>query len=179
MAHFAGAWAFLQVLEGGGVLHKLQGDPGGRTIWGISEENWPDMFKNGPPNEEQAKRFYEAVYWTPLRLGQVTDQGMAEEIFEFAVNCTSGGAGRNISVRAAQRAANVVRHALEWEPILADGFIGPNTIRALNDIPKEAGLVGVLAWDGAFNIEQLRHYRELKPALVKNFLHGWTRRVVL
>lgn len=178
MARFNPAWKFLQELEGGGIMHKLQGDPGGRTIWGISENNWPEMFENGPPSEEQAKRFYEAHYWYPLRLHQVQDQGIAEEIFEFAVNATPGGKGRNISVRAAQEAANVVREAAGWERIEVDGLIGRETVGALNDLANES-LVHILAWDGAFNIEQLRHYRDLRSDLVKRFLHGWTRRVIL
>lgn len=178
MASFQGAWTFLQELEGGGTLHKVQGDPGGRTIWGISEAAFPEMFKNGPPNEEQAKRFYEATFWYPLQLQKVIDQGIAEEIFEFAVHATPGGKGKNISIRAAQRATNCVRTALQWDPVIPDGFVGPTTIRALNDVAKE-GLVAILAWDGAFNIEQLRHYRTLNDKLVKQFLHGWTRRVVL
>lgn len=178
MASFLPAWRFLQELEGGGVLHKVVGDPGGRTIWGISERAFPEMFKGGPPNEEQAKRFYEATFWYPAQLQKLMDQGMAEEIFEFAVHATPGGKGKNVSVRAAQRAANMVRTALKWDPIIPDGIMGPATIRALNDIAKE-GMVAILAWDGAFNIEQLRHYRVLDDALVKRFLHGWTRRIVL
>lgn len=178
MARFAGAWAFLQELEGGGLLHKVQGDPGGRTVWGIAENMHPDIWENGPPDEEMAKRFYEAQYWYPLRLNQVQDQGIAEEIFEMAVNTTGGGKGFNVAILAAQRACNAVRFAMGWDPIREDGRVGPKTLSALNTIVS-AGRVAVLAWDGAFNIEQLRYYRELNRDLVKRFLLGWTRRVIL
>lgn len=178
-AQFIPAWSFLMELEGGGQLHKLRGDPGGWTIWGISQKNHPGMFQNGPPTEEQARRFYEATYWLPLRLNELQDQGIAEEIFEFAVNSSTPVRGQyNLATRAAQRAVNAVFTVMAWDPIRPDGVMGPKTIRALNDIGDE-GPVALLAWDGAFNIEQLRYYRELNPAQVQRFLLGWTRRIVL
>lgn len=177
-AQFPPAWDFLMDLEGGAIMHQIHGDPGGRTRFGIAENKNPHMWENGPPTEAAAKRFYEAQYWYPLRLNQIQDQGIAEEIFEFAVNTTGGGVGRNVAIEAAQRASNIVRHTLDWEPIRVDGYVGPKTISALNAIVSN-GRTAVLAWDGAFNIEQLKYYRELRPALVRRFLRGWTRRVVL
>lgn len=178
-AQFLPAWNFLMELEGGDLMHKVQGDPGGRTRFGIAENMNPQMWPGGrAPTETEAKRFYEAQYWYPLRLNQIQDQGIAEEIFEFAVNATSGGSGRNRAILAAQQATNAVRHAMGWEPIRPDGYVGPKTISALNALVSQ-GRVHVLAWDGAFNIEQLKYYRELRPALVARFLKGWTRRVIL
>jgi len=170
---FDTAFAFLMVLEGGGTLHKLQGDPGGRTIWGISEEYHPDWWKNGPPTETQARQFYRRVFWEPLGLHTLREQSMAEELFEFAVN-----ANKPPAVKAAQVAANVVRHCMGIGPIKVDGKMGPQTIGALNRV-AEWGPLAVVAWDGAFNIEQLRHYRSLNKDLVNRFLASWARRVVL
>lgn len=172
MDTFDKAWDLLMELEGGGVLHEVRGDPGGRTVWGIAENRHPDMFEDGPPNEAEAKEFYIREFWKPLLLHRVDSPVMAVEIFEFAVN-----AGFRPAVLAAQRAVNGVRDLVDAPRIEEDGVTGMQTVRALNQIHSGMGAVGVMAWEGEANLNQLRHYRSLPRHLVDRFFVGWTRRV--
>ena len=176
--HFQYAWEFLMDLEGWGEDHHVQGDPGGRTIWGISENNHPDMFRNGPPDEKQAQRFVRRVYWNPLRLGEVENPKMAAEILEFAYHTSTPERGRPVlAVRIAQRSVNDVHQRLNKPKIVVDGLIGPQTLGALNDLGTNT--VESMAWDGRFNLHQLKHYRDgVRGNLSRQFFRGWSRRVV-
>lgn len=176
MADFEPAWELLMELEGGELMHEVQGDPGGRTRFGIAENHHPDMWNDGPPNEAEARRFYRRRYWRPLRGGELENQEIADEVFEFAVNATTPAAGEpNIAVRLAQEATNDVRGRQGREGIKVDGLIGPQTIEALNDLGTES--LGSMAWDGRFNLRQLRYYYGLRDDLVERFFHGWAARV--
>lgn len=175
---FEVAWEFLMELEGRDLLHKIQGDPGGRTRFGMAEEKHPAEWVNGPPTEASARRFYLRVYWGPLRLAEVESPVVASEIFEFAVNTTTPTPGsRVIAVAAAQSAANAVRVACGWEKIGVDGRMGPETIGALNRLGRDP--LSLLAWEARQNLHQLDHYRTRRKELVARFLAGWTRRVLL
>lgn len=177
IADFEPAWVFLQDLEGWGVDHTVAGDPGGRTIWGISENNHPDMFRDGPPNEAQARAFYRRVYWYPLRLDELANQVVANELLEFAVHASTPEAGRaNVAIRTAQMAVNVVREKSGAASVTADGIAGPETMGALNAMGVRT--MATLAWHGRYNLLQLAYYLRLRRDLVQQFLRGWARRVV-
>lgn len=176
MAEIEPAWDFLMDLEGGDLMHEVQGDPGGRTRFGISEKFHPEMWEDGPPDEPSARDFYRRVYWAPLRLGELESQEMADEVLEFAVNASTPERGKaNVAVRTAQEAANDVRKRKDMPRIAEDGLIGPQTIRALNAFGSYT--VDAMAWDGRFNLRQLRYYYTRDRDLITRFFHGWTRRV--
>lgn len=163
-------------LEGGDLMHEVQGDPGGRTRWGIAENHHPDMWEGGPPSEEEAKSFYQRRYWFVLRLGEIEGQEIADEIFEMAVHTTTPRIGEeNVAILTAQQAVNDVRGRQGDDPIEDDGLVGPQTLGALNDLEPRS--VESQAWDGRFNLRQLRHYYGMRDDLIDNFFHGWSRRV--
>lgn len=113
MADFALAFSATIKAEGGYVNDPQ--DPGGETYKGIARKmnsKWDgwiiiDMMKkerNFPANldgnsqlQEKIKTFYEINYWDKIRGDDISNQHIAESIFDFAVN-----AGRN-------RAASSVR----------------------------------------------------------------------
>lgn len=125
--------------EGGYVNDPL--DNGGETICGIARKSWPNWsgwkkvdtkLKNIPSSQKtktanellkdsefmlDVQSFYASNFWTPLRLNEVHDQAVAENIFDFAVN--SG----------IQRAVKKLQIVLK---ITADGQLGPNTLKAIN-----------------------------------------------
>lgn len=174
---FDHAFHFLMDLEGWGEDHTVAGDPGGRTIYGISENNHPSMFTDGPPDEPEAREFYRRTYWAPLRLGELDNPQVAAEVLEFAVHATTPVRGQsNVAVLTAQQAVNDVREKLSQNRISEDGLIGPQTIGALNDLGVRT--LASLAWDGRYNLRQLRWYRTRRRALLDRFFLGWTRRVV-
>lgn len=181
MAEIEPAWDFLMDLEGGALMHEVQGDPGGRTRYGIAENFHPEVWSDGPPSEERARDFYRHKYWEFLRLGELLSQEAANEIFEFAVNASTPRRGEsNVAIRTAQKAVNDVHGRTGKGTIAVDGLIAapPNrsqTIDAINNFGSDT--LEVMAWDGRFNLRQLRYYYGRRKELVDAFFHGWSRRV--
>lgn len=104
---------------------------------------------------ELVDKLYMERYWTPYRLGELTQQA-ANEIFVFGVN-----AGMPTAIKRAQKVAGVED----------DGKIGPNTIKAINTIPEKD-------FDWKFDNEEIKYYTALteKKATLKQYLKGWTNR---
>ena len=175
MAELGPAFEILMRLEGGGVLHTVKGDPGGTTKYGISQRAHPDVDIAGLTRED-AIDIYNSEYWQPLGLSLLASQDVAGEIFEFAVN-----AGFKPSVRAAQLAANYVlslfpHGATPRARLVVDGHMGPKTRNTLNILSSRRIAEALLV--DRFNLNQLKHYRGLRPDLVDRFFLGWTRRVI-
>lgn len=143
-------------------------DRGGRTNYGITERNYQKDFPGFNIEELtvlQAKEWYHKCYWIPLKLDQINSPGVCTEIFEQAVNMPWGQA-----VKHAQEAVNML-----GANIPVDGFMGPQTILALNSCPYPEPLVKIL------NGLQVCWYLEIvraKPEQKAN-IRGWLRRVVI
>src|SRR3989304_9273008 len=96
-------------------------DPGGETNFGISKRSYPSVdIKN--LTRDEAAEIYKHDYWLSL-YDQISDQRVANVLFDFGVN-----AGINTAVRTIQKALNDVLAG----PILADGVFGPETLSAVN-----------------------------------------------
>ena len=63
------------------------------------------------------KEFFKASYWQPVRGDDITDQGVADKLYDAGVNMGTGTA-----VRLMQEALHLV----------VDGVIGPKTVGAIN-----------------------------------------------
>lgn len=171
MAQLEPAFDYLMELEGGGETHTVEGDPGGATKWGISQRAHPEIDIDAL-TREQAREIYRQDYWDAIRGDEIHSQVMAEEIFEMAAN-----AGIPSAVRVAQAATNDVLGASRQSlQLVVDGIMGPRTLHGLNTVDA-MGAVAEVAWDGRFNLRQLKYYRNLDPALVDKFFVGWTRRI--
>lgn len=107
---------------------------------------------------DEVKMFYKKNFWDRMRLDEIANQHIANEMFVFGVNA---GCGR--SVRLAQLVVGTV----------ADGLIGPNTIKAINAYDADS-------FDKEFDSEEIKYYE----AIVSNnpekkiFLNGWKNRAV-
>lgn len=145
--------------EGGYVNDSS--DSGGRTKYGISQRQYPDLdIRNLTVND--AKAIYRQDYWNKLRLDEINDQAAAGKIFDFGIN-----AGNKRSVVTAQQACNISN--VFNSKLIEDGIIGPRTISAINSI-KYTGLFVKL-----FIKIRMDYYISLalrKPVL-KKFLIGW------
>ncbi len=164
------AFTRLMDLEGGGVMHKVTGDPGGRTVWGIAENRHPRMFQGAPPDLPAAVRFYWEEFWVPLDLEQVRHDEVAFQLFEFAAN-----AGPTASILAMQRSANEVNDIKMFGNVRSletDGMMGPLTLNAVNAISTQYSQALVRF----ANRQQLLYYERLPEALRRRFLLGWTKR---
>jgi len=87
-ANFKRALEFTLRYEGG--YSNDPDDPGGRTIYGISERAHPEAWKHGPPTFEQAAAIYRRDYWDRCGCDELQD-GLDVAMFDTAVNV---GAGR-------------------------------------------------------------------------------------
>ena len=107
---------------------------------------------------DEVKKFYKEKFWDRMWLDKVDSQHKATEIFVFGVN-----AGCSRSIRLAQIVSGAV----------ADGLIGPNTIKAINAYDEHL-------FDKKFDSEEIKYYE----AIVSNnpekkiFLNGWKNRAV-
>ena len=107
---------------------------------------------------DEVKKFYKDKFWDRMRLDEIKEQHIANEMFVFGVNA---GCGR--AVRLAQIVVGTV----------ADGLIGPKTIEAINAYDIDS-------FDREFDSEEIKYYE----AIVSNnpekkiFLNGWKNRAV-
>jgi hypothetical protein len=181
MANFRKAMAELSKLEfssSRNFLHKNPGEPG-YTVGGIYQTAHPRwggwsfvsgaLEKSGGDIKEASSElyhdpafrnivssYYKANFWDTMRLDDVDHQNTAEELFVFGVN-----AGQKTAVIRAQEIVGAV----------ADGVIGPKTIKALNDFDEDD-------FDMKFDESEIDYYDGLirhRPALAV-FKNGWRNR---
>lgn len=152
-------------------------DAGGRTRFGIAEKFHPEL-----PSRFFSKRKDEALavaegllereYWDKACLEQIADQGVANKLFDMAVNMGVHQAGIY-----AQRAVNAALQISQPQPGVAanrldeDGVFGPRTIAAINSL-EPAVYVGLLR---EFSAAHYRHIACVNPAQAPN-LEAWLRR---
>ncbi len=174
MANFTSAFAATMKAEGGYVNHPH--DPGGETYKGVARKlnskwdgwiiidlakrgnNFPASLDSNQPLQEKISAFYETNYWDKIRGDDITDQHVAESIFDFAVN-----AGPVTSARLAQLSVNA-------NP---DGVIGSTTLQKINAEDPRTFL-------SVFALHKIRRYMQIcdqKPTS-KDFFYGWVRRTL-
>lgn len=148
----------------GGYIHDAD-DPGGETKFGICKRSYPNVNIKAL-TIEQASEIYRKDYWNPLKLDQVKNQTIAEELFDTAVNCGVGTAAR-----IAQVAINLTNYP---EPdIEVDGKIGPVTMANINNHKAPT------AFYKALNGLQFVHYMKIVERNPKQekYFRGWLKRV--
>ncbi len=116
---------------------------------------------------DAASALYEAHFWNPLHLGEITDQRLAEKIFDLAVNT-----GPAQTVEMLQRAINKLNTGV---PIADDGVMGPVTIECANFISKNAS-DQLYAY---FKQEAMKFYQQLgqRRPEDRQFVAGWIARL--
>lgn len=161
-------------LEGGYSNHE--DDSGGVTNYGITEQVARAFGYSGPMVAlplKVAVDIYRQNYWDLLRLDQVAmlSEEVAIEMFDTAVNCSPGFAGRSF-----QRCLNVLnRGAKDFADIEVDGLIGKVSVSSLATFlakrGKNAGpvlLTMLNSLQGAYYVG-LAEKREKDEA----FIFGW------
>ena len=143
--------------EGGYVNNPK--DPGGETMRGVTKAAWSTWLKRTIMPGEMAKLtvaditpFYKALYWDKAYCNQLP-AGVDYMAFDAAVNM---GVGQ--SIRLLQRSLGCV----------ADGVIGPNTMKAINEADTKTLI-------DKFSAQKEMFYRSLGTFAV--FGKGWLRRV--
>ena len=163
MAQIKPALVKLFGVEGGYVNDP--DDAGGETKYGISTRSYPNEdIKH--LTLERAAQIYERDFWNPLRLSDVQNQVIAEEVFDTAVNCGSGTGARIL-----QEAVNLTNHPAP--DIAVDGNVGPATIAAVNGHKSPRTLYKALN-----GLQFMRYWDIIKarPEQEK-FVRSWLSRV--
>lgn len=188
MAVFSEAYEITLKHEGG--YDNDPDDVGGETYKGVarayypswpgwaiiddakSYPNFPDNLTNDTELNRMIKDFYKANYWDRFWGDQISNQLIANEMFDTAVNM-----GVSRAVKFLQTALNLLnRNQSNYSDIVEDGGFGTNTMNALNSylyLDKEDYLLKII------NILQGMHYityMKSSPTQEK-FARGWLKRV--
>jgi lysozyme family protein len=167
MATFTPAYEKMILNEGGYVLHSVAGDRGGQTYGGIARnfhpswKGWAVIDQGGMDSPELAqmvRSFYKINYWDRIKGDDLDYQGVAEAIFDFAVNAGS---------KTASKLAQLV---VEATP---DGIIGDQTLSKLNQTDEEQFVV-------KYALAKIARYAEIcrRNPGQKKFLFGWINRTL-
>ena len=174
MAEFKIALQKTLVHEGGYVNDPT--DAGGETYKGISRNShkswlgWTliDKYKNksGFPTildkditlQKAVELFYQTNFWSPLNVDQISNQTIADSIFDFGVNT-----GLTTSVK-------LIQSIVGTRP---DGIIGEQTLNKLNTLDFSYVL-------SAFTITKLEYYIHIikQRPTNKKYLYGWVTRAL-
>lgn len=167
MANYEPAFDKMIQNEGGYKLHDVSGDRGGQTYAGIARNfhpQWPGWrYIDNNQREDLAltqlvKQFYREKFWEQIKGDQIVTQGVAESLFDFAVNA---------GFRTAIKLAQVV---LGTTP---DGAIGPETLGLLNSITEEDFRL-------RYALAKIARYAEIvtRDRNQSKFLLGWINRTL-
>lgn len=170
--------AIKKTLDFEGSYSNHPADSGGKTKYGITEQT---ARKHGYQSDmrylplETAVKIYKISYWDVLKLDRISNQKIAENMFDVQVN------GGN-AIRWAQRTINEMRinhcDRAVFTELSKDGIIGPKTIHELNKIDNGKGWEKIFM--EIFNYHRMHYYLaivENKPSQAV-FLHGWINRIV-
>ncbi len=159
MADFDPAAEALKKDEGG--YADVPGDRGGRTKYGISQAQYPDVDIKGL-TWDQAKAIYKRDWWDKFGYGKIKDQALANKVLSMAVVMGPGRAHRLL-----QAAINVVSAAM----LQIDGFLGPVSYHVINEC--DAGMLLE-----AFKQQCVGRFEQIASADATQgkFLRGWVNR---
>jgi lysozyme family protein len=143
--------------EGGYVNHPK--DPGGETNLGVTKRVYEEFGGAKDMKDltvEDVAPIYKKGYWDKIK-GDDLPSGLDLCVFDFGVNA---GPGR--SAKYLQTMIGTV----------ADGGIGPNTLKAVANYVEEVGLEQAVE-----NFQKARQGYYEKLSTFDTFGKGWTRRV--
>lgn len=152
------------IFEVEGGFTDDENDRGGKTTWGITEEEAREFGYTGDMRnltKDFAKNIYLKKYYLGNKLDKIIDDRVALSIFDWAVN--SGGRGiKKSQIVANKFGANLV----------IDGIIGNKTLEAINAIDPKMFLK-------EYHEMQRTFYKNLaaRDDLQEGFLKGWLNRV--
>lgn len=175
-AAFVRAWERLLQVEGGYVNHPA--DPGGETIYGVTERLARRYGYLGPMRElpvAEARRIAKSEFWDQMALDHVTMQSgaIAAELLEAGYHL-----GPRVAGQLLQRALN----AFGDGTLGLDGDIGPKTLEALLMFLRKRSSYngGERAMLRVLNSLQCAAYVERveRDASKRQFFYGWVSKRV-
>ena len=148
--------------EGG--LSNDKYDRGGKTKFGISQKQYPDLDIENL-TKEKAKEIYRKDYWDELKCDKFYYDELKFKLFDFGVN-----AGPERSAYCLQRALEIMGYNLT-----VDGVIGPETIGIANSATAKYPKALMAAFRGYI----FKHYESivLNDKSQLRFIKGWLNRI--
>lgn len=143
--------------EGGYVNHPK--DPGGETNLGVTKrvyEEWGGTKDMKDLEVEDVAPIYRKNYWDRIKADDIAS-GLDLCVFDFGVNAGTG------------RAAKYLQSMIGT---VADGGIGPNTLKKLDEYLEENSVEDAIK---NYQAERQSYYESLST--FETFGRGWTRRV--
>ena len=147
------------VLRNEGGYVRDPDDPGGETKFGISKRSYPAL-DIAELTRDEAIYIYHRDFWAANRYGEIEDRGLAEKVFDLAVN---------MGAKTANVMMQVAINLTGGEPVEVDGIIGPQTLGAVNRHMSPAWLVDKL------RVIAVEHYAAINNP---KFLAGWVKRAI-
>jgi lysozyme family protein len=147
--------------EGGYVNHPK--DPGGETNKGVTKRVYEQWCMDNDLNQKDMKDLefkdvapiYKNNYWDRVKADELPE-GLDLCVFDWAVNSGTG--------RAAKKLQSMIG-------TVADGGIGPNTLKKLDEYVDKEGVEGAIA-----NYTEIRQDFYESLSTFDTFGKGWTRR---
>jgi lysozyme family protein len=172
MAEFKPAFDLVLANEGGYVNDPL--DPGGETYKGVARKihsgwlgwhivdllkkqtGFPANLEKNAELQEEVENFYEVQFWNRISGNLISDQVVANSIFDFAVN-----AGTSTSASLAQMVIDTP----------TDGVLGPDSAEKINAFDKDHFIA-------AFTVAKIARYVHIvkKRPTSRKYFYGWVLR---
>jgi len=159
---FETAYNILIALEGGFVNHKY--DRGGKTKYGISQRQYPDIDIENL-TKEKAMKITKRDYWNKLSCDEFDNEELKLEMLDFGFV-----AGTSRCARYLQQALNLMGY-----DCIVDSIIGPNTVNQANRACRKYAKALLAAIRG-FEFEHFKRLA-LKDESQKAFIKGWLARI--
>ena len=143
--------------EGGYVNHPK--DPGGETNLGVTKrvyEEWGGTKDMKDLEVEDVEPIYKKNYWDRVKAESLPG-GLDLCVFDFGVNAGTGRAAKYLQTMIGT---------------VADGGIGPNTLKALANYVESEGVEQTIK---NYQAARQEYYESLST--FETFGRGWTRRV--
>jgi lysozyme family protein len=143
--------------EGGYVNHPK--DPGGETNLGVTKRVYEDFGGTKDMKDltvEDVAPIYEKNYWGRMKYDDIPS-GLGLCVFDFGVNAGTGRSAKYLQTMIGT---------------VADGGIGPNTLRALGNYIESEGIETAIK-----NFQEARQSYYESLSTFETFGRGWTRRV--
>ena len=148
--------------EGGYVNHPK--DPGGETNLGVTKRVYEAWVMENDLSQKDMKDLlvedvapiYRKNYWDRMKCDDIP-AGLDLCVFDFGVNAGTGRSAKYLQTMIGT---------------VADGGIGPNTLRALDSYVDANGIEGAIK-----NFQEARQSYYESLSTFETFGRGWTRRV--
>lgn len=190
MADFEVAYSKTMGHEGG--YANDPNDAGGETYKGVArvyngswdgwdvidaskgEPDFPECLDDIYSLQTSVHEFYKENYWDVNHLDHVSDQDVAEEMFDTGVNM-----GISRAAKFLQKSLNYLnRNESLYSELVVDGAIGQASLNALNIVLDRGDQRVLLTMMNVLQGQHYMNYMDRKPSQ-KKYARGWMKRVRL